>query len=216
MRSTHFLVPKSVYYLSFMKRFFRYLVLTAVIFPAVLTMSCNKDDEKTTFTVTFDVDGGMPKPDDQKVEKGNKATRPSIDPSKTGFIFNGWYNGDRTVTFNFANTPITQSMTLKAKWEKENLSSLKINIDNISHNSATIRWNKVGESVTYSIYLNESVIDENITQLNYTFTGLNEQTDYTGKVVARNLHNDETFNTFSFTTEKFYLKYLKKFGVVKL
>ena len=105
--------------------------------------------------------------------------------------------------------------------EKENLppSNFETYIDNISYNSVTIRWDEAidpeGGTVVYTIHLDGSVIAENISQLNYTFTGLNELTNYSGRIIAMDYQRNETFNIFSFTTEKFYLKYLKKFDYGK-
>ena len=63
-------------------------------------------------TVTFDVDGGTTV-STQKVEDGNKATKPE-DPTKTDYGFKYWTLDDSE--FNF-NTPITEDITLKAEWE---------------------------------------------------------------------------------------------------
>jgi len=62
--------------------------------------------------VTFDADGGAPVPEAQKVEEGQKATKPA-DPTKEGFTFEGWYNGETEYDFN---TPVTGKLELKAKW----------------------------------------------------------------------------------------------------
>ena len=63
-------------------------------------------------TVTFNSDGGSDVTE-QKVLRGQKATEPT-EPTKTGYDFVGWYNG--TTEFNFANTPVTENITLTAKW----------------------------------------------------------------------------------------------------
>ena len=66
------------------------------------------------FTITFDTDGGNPKPDSQVVATGGLATKPEKDPSKADHKFIGWYLGNNK--YDFA-TPVTQSITLKAKYE---------------------------------------------------------------------------------------------------
>lgn len=71
-------------------------------------------------TVTFDTDGGQPM-SAVEVEHGAKLPQPT-DPKKEGHTFTGWYiNSDTdTNSFDFANTPINEDLTLKATWEAEN------------------------------------------------------------------------------------------------
>ena len=64
-----------------------------------------------THTVTFDSDGGSAV-QAQNVADGGKATKPA-DPTRTGYEFDGWFNG--ATEWNFATT-ITAPITLKAKW----------------------------------------------------------------------------------------------------
>jgi uncharacterized repeat protein (TIGR02543 family) len=68
--------------------------------------------ESPTFIVTFDPQGGSAV-SSQQVIVGNKATRP-INPTKQGYAFDDWYTEDDEV-FDF-DTPITESITLYAKW----------------------------------------------------------------------------------------------------
>ena len=68
------------------------------------------DASKPTFTVTFSVDGATTT---QTVEENAKATKPT-DPTKNGYTFTGWYNGDSKFEFD---TAITANVTLTAKWE---------------------------------------------------------------------------------------------------
>ena len=64
-------------------------------------------------TVTFDADGGAPVPLKQTVAYNTKASKPT-DPAKSGFIFDGWYNG--STEWDFAADTVTKDITLKAKW----------------------------------------------------------------------------------------------------
>ena len=54
----------------------------------------------------------------------------------------------------------------------------------MNYNSATINWNSINgnDEVFYNIYLNRSLVGELITDLNYSFTSLTENTNYVGKV----------------------------------
>ena len=63
-------------------------------------------------TVSFDLDGGNGSIPDQTLDVGDKAIEPQ-EPTKNGYRFLGWYNGDVRWSFN---DPVTESMTLTAKW----------------------------------------------------------------------------------------------------
>lgn len=67
----------------------------------------------TTYTVTFNSDGGSTVRN-KVVNEGTKVTAPT-DPTKTGFSFVGWYLGEELFDFE---TPITENITLIAKWEE--------------------------------------------------------------------------------------------------
>ena len=98
---------------------FSYLVVAAMIFGAVFT-SCDpqEDPENDTkeFTVSFDADGGTPVPQTQTVKEGEKASKPSPDPAKEGFTFDGWFSGSAEWNFDAA---VISDMTLKAKWTEK-------------------------------------------------------------------------------------------------
>ncbi|MDR1218964.1 MAG: InlB B-repeat-containing protein [Treponema sp.] len=66
-----------------------------------------------SFTVTFDADGGDPAPAEQSVVQGEPVARPA-DPTTSGYIFDGWYNGNNK--WNFSTDTVTGAITLKAKW----------------------------------------------------------------------------------------------------
>ena len=71
------------------------------------------------YTITFNSnDGTSVAP--QNVNAGEKLAEPTPAPTKVGFTFDGWYE-DSTFSKKFDfNTPITDSMTLYAKWEAAN------------------------------------------------------------------------------------------------
>ena len=87
-----------------------------------------EDGTKTEVTVTltgdhivsFDPDGGDYQPKDQIVVGGRTAVEPK-EPKKEGYVFEGWYYTDengKEAKWDF-DTPVHQSMILKAKWKKE-------------------------------------------------------------------------------------------------
>ncbi len=68
--------------------------------------------------VTFNLKGHGKTPESQKLEVGGKATKPE-DPVIDGWFFRGWHTDEECTTpFDF-NTPVTSSITLYAKWEKD-------------------------------------------------------------------------------------------------
>lgn len=69
------------------------------------------------YTVTFNAYGGFPMPDEQHVKSGEKAVLPA-EPTLKGHTFAFWYLGDdeqNATAYDF-NTPVTENITLTAKW----------------------------------------------------------------------------------------------------
>ena len=62
--------------------------------------------------VKFDSNGGSEVPS-QDIVRGNQATKPTA-PTKAGYSFEGWYNGDTKYDFTQA---VTESITLTAQWK---------------------------------------------------------------------------------------------------
>lgn len=81
------------------------------------TVYANWRDEGTHL-VKFDSNGGSGVAD-QGVQDGEKAVKPA-DPTKEGFTFKGWFSDkELTKSFDFENTPITEDITLYAKWTEK-------------------------------------------------------------------------------------------------
>ena len=102
--------------------------------------------DQNVFTVTFDSDGGSSVAA-QTVLINQSAVEPK-DPSKEGYSFMGWYNGDSLYSFN---KPVTENITLKAKWlqrttyKKEDLNISIFTIqqrEQPSENNKTYKWIK--------------------------------------------------------------------------
>ena len=84
--------------------------------------------------VNFNLNGSDAQIDTQIVDKNGKAIQPT-DPTRNGYIFMGWYTDAEGATkFDF-NTPITENITLYAKWVKDNED--KGNIDKENKNIDT-------------------------------------------------------------------------------
>lgn len=71
--------------------------------------------QNTQFTVTFNTDGGAPVPEELYfLSTGGKVAKPA-DPTKAGYAFTDWYDGD--TVYDFSKT-VTKDLTLKAHWLK--------------------------------------------------------------------------------------------------
>ncbi len=71
--------------------------------------------QNTLFTVTFDTDGGSTAPAAQYfLSTGGKVAKPA-DPTKAGYVFIDWYNGDNAYDFD---QTVTTDLALKAHWLK--------------------------------------------------------------------------------------------------
>jgi uncharacterized repeat protein (TIGR02543 family) len=71
-------------------------------------------DNVPSFEVTFNTDGGSTAPAKQTVLQGEPVQEPATKPTKTGYIFDGWYNGNDE--WDFSEDTVTAAVTLKAKW----------------------------------------------------------------------------------------------------
>ncbi|GHT54530.1 hypothetical protein AGMMS49982_19380 [Bacteroidia bacterium] len=70
-------------------------------------------------TVTFDARGGsLEGADEIRLKKGERVTKPSINPSRTNFNFKGWYkNAGCTQEWIFTEDRVTADCVLYAKWQ---------------------------------------------------------------------------------------------------
>lgn len=77
-----------------------------------------------SFNVTFNYDNG-----DANlvvsVKKNESVEKPNVDPQKDGYVFEGWYDG--TTKYDF-NKKVTSNLTIKAKYNKEDLEIEDIDI----------------------------------------------------------------------------------------
>ena len=71
-------------------------------------------EPRSTLTVRFDTGGGKPEPADQHVSTPyGRVKRPSPDPTREGYQFDGWFIGQ--VAYDFSR-PVDEDLTLTAKW----------------------------------------------------------------------------------------------------
>lgn len=74
-----------------------------------------KNGASGVWTVTFNTNGGTPEPESQ-IRANLPATKPD-DPTRSGYVFAGWYTDEAcTAAYDFTQ-PVTDNITLYAKWE---------------------------------------------------------------------------------------------------
>ena len=74
-------------------------------------------DEVGTFVVIFHTNGGS-NVNPQNIISGNKASKPSPDPTRSGYTFTGWYKEpDCNTTYTF-NETVNSNTTIYAGWKK--------------------------------------------------------------------------------------------------
>ena len=96
-------------------------------YPAA-TSKVEGAEVKTTYTVTFETSGGSAI-ENQTIGYKEKATKPTDDPTKDNHTFKGWYSDENlTSEFNF-DTPISENLTLYAKWEQNTFKVYWYNTD---------------------------------------------------------------------------------------
>ena len=146
---------------------------------------------QNVFTVTFNSDGGTSVAS-QSVTEGQKATAPA-NPSKSGYTFVGWYNGNTKYDFNSA---VTSNLTLTAKWNKNEeqitvKTPSKPTLKNKKKKQLTITIKKVtgaaGYQVTYSTdkkFKKKVTKTKNITKNTLTLKKLKKGKTYYVKVKA--------------------------------
>ncbi len=93
-----------------MKRLTVIAVLALMILSVLLLSGCGEDE--VYYTVSFDADGGSSVPE-QSVLDGKKVTKPT-DPTKPGYIFDGWFIGNEE--WSFDSDVVTADITVKASW----------------------------------------------------------------------------------------------------
>jgi hypothetical protein len=89
-----------------------------------------------------------------------------------------------------------------------------ISLEKVSWDTAKINWTKAidpdNDSVSYKIYLNDTLKVQNYKELTFTFKNLKGNIAYRVKIVAVDNKLKETANEISFTTKKYWLKFFRK------
>ena len=82
---------------------------------------------ETIHTVSFTTNGGSQAPQSQQVPYPyGRVRRPSPDPTRQGYQFDGWFTGE--VAYDFSK-PVTGNLTLTAKWTESRNNTWRISPD---------------------------------------------------------------------------------------
>lgn len=111
---------------------------TGIYKNATLVAKWKTNEGTETVTVKFDTDGGS-KMEDVEIAKGRTISRPSIAPTKMGYVFEDWYLGDEVYDFS---KPVNENITLRAKWTRRT-SGESNNNSGSSNNTAKPSSNRV-------------------------------------------------------------------------
>jgi uncharacterized repeat protein (TIGR02543 family) len=137
----------------------------------LLSLIGNQDDNTTSYTVTFESNGGSAVAQ-ASVESGGKITAPA-DPTKADNTFQGWYKESTFVTaWDFATDTVSQNMTLYAKWSGAGL-FVHFNANGGTGSFASIQFNP-GETKKLPL------MNSQLTRTGYKFISWNTVPDRTG------------------------------------
>ena len=110
------------------------------IFSLILLIGCSnetKDNSNVFYTVVFESNGGT-SIESLNVKHNEKINKPT-DPTKEGYVFEGWYTDSLlNIIYDFENDVVTSNLILYAKWIGNSNTSYKVehyqqNIDDASY-----------------------------------------------------------------------------------
>ncbi|MGN0721369.1 MAG: InlB B-repeat-containing protein [Anaerovoracaceae bacterium] len=112
-------------------------------------------EDSAKVTVTFDSDNGNTV-QKEKVLRGQKVNEPTA-PTKAGYEFAGWYNGDTKYDFT---QNVTENITLKAKWE-DNEAPLITDLENSKTYCDTVEFEVSDNEGVASVTANDAPLTPN-------------------------------------------------------
>ena len=114
-----------------------------------------------------------------------------------------------SIGFLFSCSNDDDKLDIKDDVTKENLAprNFEITIKDVTHSSAKIIWNAAidpdNDPVKYDIYLENVKIFSDINNLEVEFQNLEELKNYSGYIIAKDSHGNETREYFKFITFKY-------------
>ena len=103
-----------------MQKYFKTSVflLLAAVFLSVACKHSVHNEPAPVYTVSFDLNGGGGgiTLNQQEITKNNKVTKPTTNPTRTGYIFQHWSKTPEGEAYNF-DTPVVNNFKLFAVWK---------------------------------------------------------------------------------------------------
>lgn len=129
------------------------------------------------YTISFDADGGNAV--DSITQDYNTAISTPTEPTKNGYTFDGWFESNAQVAYNFSTMP-ANNVSLKAKWTPI---EYVINYDLVggANDNNPIKYTIETETIT----LNDA------TKIGYTFDGWFDGTEKVEKIILGSIGNVE-------------------------
>ncbi len=156
-----------------------------------------------TYTVTFNSNGGTAITT-KTVTFNTKSAAPSVNPTRSGYIFSGWYTSSAFTTPVSFDTLILANTTLYAKWIASATAGLKVASG--GYNALKLTWTATSGATNYEIYRATSatgaytLVTTTLATAgsSYTNTGLSFNTTYYYKVRAYSLYSSvKTYSGYS-------------------
>ncbi len=109
----------------------KFSIKNSKVTPVTVKVTVTKGEEpKPTekVTVSFDLQGGTGTFAPVTINKGQKVTKPTVVPTKSGFTFKHWSTEVNGPEFDF-NTSVNNSLTLYAVWETTSSDKVTVSFD---------------------------------------------------------------------------------------
>ena len=147
---------------------------------------------KEKMTVTFNTNGGS-SIDTQTISYGTYAKKPTENPTKPGYIFDGWYLNGEVCVFN--QTRIFENVTIEARWIKEDI---KVTLDSLGGEIA---------NDTIDIKVGQKYELPTPTKSNYIFDGWYLGDTKVPEVGVWNISKEDTNLTAKWVGEEVVIRY---------
>ncbi|WBX78175.1 hypothetical protein PG911_07955 [Tenacibaculum ovolyticum] len=96
--------------------------------------------------------------------------------------------------------------------------NFNISVEQVKYNSVLLKWDESTDpentTIKYSIYLENNLIQGNISKLELKLENLTEVTTYNGYIIAEDEYEKTTRINFTFSTIKYYLTFIKEYEYI--
>ncbi len=109
-----------------------YVVILVLLIKGVIKVNnlLKAKQVRDFYYITYDLDGGVGNIQNEKIISGDKSQRPENNPTKTGYVFTGWYKNVEDDDEYLFNEEIKEDTTLYAKYLRDdNLKTITIKFD---------------------------------------------------------------------------------------